>query len=214
MSVVIQSGMTKTELTVDAVSKTFRGLQYTSLGGVLGRKRTAFSGNLLGSTLVNSTPTTLWWILSGISGHVVKMHRVYGYYVLNAGSIYYNSIVLEKRNGASIGTTPTATPATQGANFDSTLSRVIPPVSFLYSSTQVPGEGYLVGTLGVRRFVLQAGSPVGGGLPVECDLDYRAGRETEPPTLNGPEEQVAMSIQVSEANLVYTVTCWWTSEVR
>lgn len=205
MAIILRSGATTDEITIDPTSKAARVTLYDSLGNNRGVKRTYRAATAAAFTAAAAVDVP-WFIIQGSATTVIRVQRISVSGLI--GTLGIAKINVRKYSTALSGGTSanlTAVP------LDSNSGAATP--NELKQYTAVPTAGTLVGNIGSKAALIKSSTVADGSFFFEVGWDFRAVGESEAPVLRGIAQGLGLVWSTAAAAAVLLqVEIEWTEE--
>lgn len=205
MAVILRSGATTDELTIDPTSKAARITLYDTLGVNRGAKRTYRAATAAAFTAAAAVDVP-WFIIQGSATTIIRVQRISVSGLI--GTLGIAKINLRKYSSApSGGTSANLTQVPVDSNSAAAT------LNELKQYTAVPTAGNLVGNIGSKGGLIKATTVADGSFFFEVTWDFRVLGESEPPVLRGIAQGLGLVWSTAAAAAVLLqLEIEWTEE--
>lgn len=201
---IIKSGASSDQLTIEALSKAARVIQYDSLGVPRGAKRTYRASTATSFTAASSTAP--FFMIQGSATQTIRIQRI-TITGLTIAAVAYAIIELAKYSTIiSAGTPVTLTQVPLDSNSAAGTANLVN----VYTAAPTPGN--LVGVIETWRTMVQSTTAAAAGIPDSYCFDFRNVGENESLVLRGIAQGVGLNFDAAAANIVGGVMVEWIEE--
>ncbi len=203
---VIKSGVSADQLTIEAVSKAARVIQY-NLDGTYSGEKTTYRASTLIPFVAAVTANVPFFLIEGSASKIIIVKRI-AISGATLTAVAYLAVNIAKYSSAASGGTATSAPLVP---MDSTFPAAT--AAFVKYYTVGPTAGALVGSIATSRTLFQSTTAVGTSIPRDFVFDFGDMPETKGIVLRGPTQGLGLIWPAAPASAVtLAVDIEWTEE--